>query len=53
MTSTEQFAFQVAKEITIAKLSSSSPAHTNTETGESIGDMFNAIYKKILATVKS
>lgn len=46
MTSIEQRAFDVAKEITIAKLSKSSPNNSNKEVGELIGEMFQAIYLK-------
>ena len=52
MTYIEQRAFDVAKEITIAKLSKSSPNNSNKEVGELIGEMFQAIYLKVLETAK-
>lgn len=42
-------ALNIAKEITIAKLSQSSPTATSAKTGESIGSMFVEIYKAIMA----
>ncbi len=42
-------AMQYAKEITIAKLSTSAPSQSNKDTGERIGEMYEAIYDKIYA----
>lgn len=43
----KEFAMQYAKEITIAKLSQSSPNGSNADVGKLIGDMYEAIYNKI------
>jgi len=44
----EQLAFNAAKEIVIAKLSQSSPSVSNAAAGKGIGEMFEAIYEKLL-----
>ena len=44
-------AFLTAKEIAIAKLSSSEPAPSNKMSGAEIGDMFIEIYKAILSVI--
>lgn len=38
---------KIAKELTIAKLQSSSPNATNTEVGTRIGEMFLAIHEEV------
>lgn len=43
----QKYAVEVAKEITIAKLSAASPNGTSKEVGEAIGEMFMSIYQKI------
>ncbi|WP_301092486.1 hypothetical protein [Thomasclavelia cocleata] len=53
MTATEKYALDIAKEITIAKLSKSSPTTTDQKSGEEIGEMFKAIYFKVLETAKT
>lgn len=47
MDSISHFAMQTAKEIVIAKLSTSSPNSSNKESGEAIGEMYEAIFNKI------
>ena len=47
MTSEQKYAMDLAKEITIAKLSSSAPAQSNEESGTQIGNMYEALYNKI------
>lgn len=44
-------ALNIAKEITIAKLSSSAPSNTNKNIGVEIAEMFAAIYKATLRTI--
>lgn len=46
-------AFLTAKEIAIAKLSSSEPASSNKMSGAEIGDMFIEIYKAILSVISN
>ena len=53
MTSLELKAFEAAKEITIAKLSSSAPSTSGTAAGKEIGDMFTEIYKAVKAVTDS
>lgn len=48
MNGKEQLAFNAAKEIVIAKLSQSSPSVSNAAAGKGIGEMFEAIYEKLL-----
>lgn len=43
----KELAMQYAKEITITKMSNAAPGQTSGETGRYIGDMYEAIYKKI------
>ena len=43
-----KYALETAKEIVIAKLSTSAPNSSNKEAGEHIGEMYEAIYKKVL-----
>lgn len=47
MTSEQKYAMDLAKEITIAKLSNSAPGSSNEESGKQIGNMYEAIYNKI------
>ncbi len=48
MEGNKQLAIQIAKEITIAKLSQSAPTHSDGSSGKAIGEMFEAIYDKVL-----
>ena len=41
----------VAKELTIAKLSNTAPTHTNAEIGKQIGAMYHEIYNSLKATI--
>lgn len=43
----QKFALEAAKEITIAKLSTSAPNTSDRQVGVAIGEMYEAIYKKI------
>lgn len=43
----EMFILNLAKELTIAKLSQSAPTRTTAETGIEIGEMFKAIYSSV------
>lgn len=52
MTNAEKYALEIAKEITIAKLSKSAPTHTDQEAGKKIGEMLKAIYSETLAIIK-
>lgn len=45
--SNKELAMQYAKEITIAKLSTTAPTQTNGDMGKNIGNMYEAIYNKI------
>lgn len=53
MTPTQDYAMNMAKEIVIAKLSTSAPSHTNADIGENIADMYESIYKKIYEIASS
>ena len=44
----KRFALNVTKEIVIAKLGTTAPASSNSDAGQAIADMFEAIYNKIL-----
>lgn len=46
-------AFESAKEIVIAKLSTSSSTSSNKKVGEDIGEMFEAIYNKLSAILST
>ena len=52
LTNSEKYALEIAKDITIAKLSKSAPTHSDKESGEKIGEMFKAIYEKTLDIIK-
>ncbi len=47
----EPTALNIAKEITVAKLSTASPPGTNKKIGEDIGEMFAEIYNAVLAVM--
>lgn len=53
MNNSEKYALEIAKEITIAKLSKSAPPHSGKEAGEEIGQMLKAIYSETLAIIKN
>lgn len=44
-------ALNIARDITIAKLSAASPPAANKKTGEDIGEMFAEIYNAVLAVM--
>lgn len=44
-------ALDIAREITVAKLSTASPPGTNKKIGEDIGEMFAEIYNAVLAVM--
>lgn len=48
----EKYVLMMAKEITIAKLTTSPPKETSKEVGKAIGEMFKAIYNEILSIVE-
>lgn len=47
MTQIQDYAMQMAKDIVVAKLSTSAPGRTNDETGDNIARMYESIYNKI------
>ena len=53
MDNLQKYAIDITKDIVIAKLSNSSPGHTNQTTGQSIGEMFEAIYTKVYEVCNS
>lgn len=53
MSSTQNYAMNMAKEIVIAKLSTSAPSQTNAGVGKNIADMYESIYKKIYEIASS
>ncbi len=53
MNNLEKYALEIAKEITIAKLSKSAPTTSDKEAGKQIGEMLKAIYSETLAIIKN
>lgn len=51
MTRSDRLAFDTAKEIMIAHLHNSAPMSSCEDTGENVGNMFEAIYNKLCSII--
>lgn len=51
MTRSDRLAFDTAKEIMIAHLHNSAPMSSCEDTGENVGNMFEAIYNKLRSII--